>query len=133
METNVQLASKVPVHKRWIETANGFFNIGRAIVLLKYLSIKDGLKLSTAIEMEVPARKLLKYLSIKDGLKPFSKLTIDGRAIQLLKYLSIKDGLKHRPPTNLQRTSHKLLKYLSIKDGLKPYVHTLKNLPASCF
>ena len=41
---SVILASKVPVHKRWIETETKNAAAIDAIKLLKYLSIKDGLK-----------------------------------------------------------------------------------------
>ena len=39
-------SSKVPVHKRWIETSTRFSGINSIKKLLKYLSIKDGLKLT---------------------------------------------------------------------------------------
>ena len=40
----IQKASKVPVHKRWIETSADYFLRVFCCNLLKYLSIKDGLK-----------------------------------------------------------------------------------------
>ena len=91
---------------------------GPLLFLLKYLSIKDGLKRACSASSTLLRDNLLKYLSIKDGLKLLpiptlqlknvaSKVPVHKRWIEtqclsiwlwgsicLLKYLSIKDGLK---------------------------------------
>ena len=46
-------ASKVPVHKRWIETNQPATTLNYDSELLKYLSIKDGLKLIVQITQQV--------------------------------------------------------------------------------
>ena len=47
-----RFTSKVPVHKRWIETSVGRATKPDRKNLLKYLSIKDGLKHELQKEME---------------------------------------------------------------------------------